>query len=138
MVTEAQCKQRFGAINAFEKHLTDNGVHILKFYLHISKDEQLKRLNKRLEDPKRHWKISEADYTERSYWNDYQRAYEDALSHCSTEWAPWFVIPANHKWFRNLVISRIVVEYLESLDMQFPEPGVVIDEIRQKYYAHEN
>lgn len=138
MVSEAQCKQRFETINAFEKYLTENGIHILKFYLHISKGEQLKRLNKRLDDPNRHWKISEADYTERSYWNDYQRAYEDALSHCSTEWAPWFVIPADHKWFRNLVISRIVVEYLEGLDMQFPEPTAVIDEIRRKYYDHEH
>lgn len=134
LISKKQCKERFEAINDFEKHLTDNSTHVLKFFLHISKDEQLKRLNKRLSDKKRHWKISEADYAERSHWDDYLRAYEDALSHCSTAWAPWFVIPADHKWFRNLVISQIVVEYLEQLDMKFPKPKVDIEEIKRKYY----
>jgi PPK2 family polyphosphate:nucleotide phosphotransferase len=138
LISEPQCKERYTAINAFEKHLTENSVHIIKFYLHISKDEQLKRLNKRLDDPTRHWKISEADYTERSHWDEYRHAYEDMLTHCSTEWAPWFVIPANHKWFRNLVISRIVVEYLEQLNMKFPEPKVEIAEIRRKFYKSEH
>ena len=138
LVSEDQCRQRYEAINAFEKNLVDNNIHILKFYLHISKDEQLKRLNKRLNDPHRHWKISEADYAERSRWNEYIIAYEDALTHCSTDWAPWYVIPANHKWFRNLIISRIVVEYLEQLNMQFPEPKIVIDDIRRKYYQDDD
>ena len=99
--------------------------------------EQRKRFKQRLDDPNRHWKISEADYAERPYWDSYQQAYEDALNHCSTESAPWFVIPADHKWFRNLTISRIVVEYLEGLDMQFPEPHVDIEEISNKYHAEE-
>ena len=127
--------QRYETINAFEKHLADNGVHILKFFLHISKEEQLKRFKKRLTDPGRQWKISEADYAERAFWNDYQEAYEDALQKCSTPWAPWFVIPSDHKWFRNLAVSRIVVEYLEALDMKYPEPHVDIEEIKKKYHA---
>lgn len=126
---------RYEAINAFESYLSDNGVHILKFFLHISKDEQLKRFKKRLNDPNRHWKISEADYTERTYWDQYQHAYQDALNRCSTPHAPWFVIPADHKWFRNLAISRIVVEYLEGLNMHFPPPTVDIEEIARQYHA---
>jgi PPK2 family polyphosphate:nucleotide phosphotransferase len=133
MVSPSQCLTRYEAINSFEKYLADYGVHILKFFLHISKEEQLKRLRKRLSDPHRHWKISEADYSERSYWDDYQRAYEDTIHHCSTEWAPWFVIPANHKWFRNLTISRIVIEYMEQLDMHFPETKVDLDMLRSKF-----
>ena len=127
--------QRYDTINAFEKHLADNGVHILKFFLHISMGEQLKRFKKRIEDPSRQWKISEADYTERPYWNAYQHAYEEALQKCSTDWAPWFVIPSDHKWFRNLAISRIVVEYLEALNMEYPKPHVDIEAIKKKYHA---
>jgi PPK2 family polyphosphate:nucleotide phosphotransferase len=126
---------RYDAINSFERYLFENGVHILKFFLHISEDEQLQRFKKRLTDPKRQWKISEADYNERAFWNDYQRAYEDVLNRCSTDYAPWFVIPANHKWFRNLAISRIVVEYLEKLDMRFPEPTVDVGKITERYHG---
>ncbi len=135
LVPEKAWSARYDAINAFEKYLADNGIHTLKFFLHISKDEQLKRFGRRLKDPTRQWKISEADYAERAYWDEYQRAYEDALSRCNTEWAPWFVVPADHKWFRNLAISRIVVEYLEGLDMRFPEPTVNLKEIKKKYHA---
>ena len=85
-------------------------------------------------DPARHWKISEADYTERGYWDDYTEAFEAALEKCSTENAPWFIIPSNHKWFRNLAVSRIIREYLESLSMQFPAPTVDIKEIKRKYH----
>src|SRR6202041_2363900 len=113
--------RRYDHINDFEKELADNGTHILKFFLHISKDEQLRRFKERLDDPSKQWKISEADYKERVYWNDYMSAYEDALSKCSTEHAPWFIIPANHKWFRNLAVSRIVVEHLEQIKMKLPE-----------------
>lgn len=127
-------RARYADINAFEHYLSKNGVHTLKFFLHISKDEQLRRLKKRINDPSRHWKISEADYRERQCWDSYQQAYEDAINHCSTEISPWYVIPADHKWFRNLAISRIVVEYLEGLDMRFPEPEVDIDAIREKYH----
>jgi polyphosphate kinase 2 (PPK2 family) len=124
-------------INAFEKSLTANGTHILKFFLHISKEEQLRRFKQRLDDPKRRWKISEADYEERKFWKDYQEAYQDAVSQTSTKHALWFIIPANHKWFRNLVISRIVAESLESLEMKFPEPTVNIKDIKRKYHAAE-
>lgn len=126
---------RYEHINDFERILCDNGTHILKFYLHIDPDEQLKRFKKRIEDPARHWKISDSDYTERPYWDAYTEAFEAALSKCSTKHAPWFIIPSNHKWFRNLAISRIVADTLESLHMKFPEPTANIDEIRRKYHA---
>ena len=129
--------KRFELINNFEKNLVESGTHILKFYLHISEDEQLRRFKQRIDDPARHWKISESDYREREYWNDYTKAFEEALSRCSTGNSPWFVIPANHKWFRNLAVSRIVVETLESLKMAFPEPTVDITEIKEKYHLAE-
>lgn len=127
--------KRYEMINDFEKMLHDNGTHILKFYLHIDADEQLSRFKKRIDDPTRHWKISEGDYAERAYWDDYTMAFEAALTNCSSEHAPWFVIPSNHKWFRNLAISRIIAETLESLQMQCPEPTVDIDEIKKKYHT---
>ena len=127
--------KRYDEINAFEQELTNNGTHIVKFYLHISKDEQLARFKERLDDSTRNWKISESDYTEREYWNDYQKAYEEALSKCSTPYAPWYVIPSNHKWFRNLAISESLVESLNSLNMKLPAPTVNIEEIRKKYHA---
>ncbi len=129
--------KRYELINDFEKNLVDSGTHILKFYLHISKEEQLRRFKQRIDDPARHWKISESDYKEREYWDDYTKAFEDALSKCSTSHAPWFVIPANHKWFRNLAVSQIVVETLESLKMAFPQPTVDIKEIKEKYHKAE-
>ena len=129
--------KRYDEINDFEKRLYDNGTHILKFYLHIDADEQLERFKQRIVDPARHWKISDGDYAERPFWDAYSEAFEDALSKCSTKHAPWFIIPSNHKWFRNLAISRIVSEALESLDMKFPEPTVDINEIKQKYHAIE-
>jgi PPK2 family polyphosphate:nucleotide phosphotransferase len=137
LVPKKVWQARYDRINAFEEYLCDNNVHTLKFFLHISKEEQLKRFGKRLEDPNRHWKISEADYTERHYWDKYQQAYEEALNRCSTEKSPWFVIPADHKWFRNLAVSQIVAEYLEGLDMRFPEPTVDIGEIKRKYHEEE-
>lgn len=127
--------RRYDQINDFEKTLVANGTHILKFFLHISKQEQLKRFKERLDDPTKRWKISEADYKERSFWGDYTAAYEDALSRCSTEHAPWFIIPSNHKWFRNLAIARIVVEHLQSLRMKYPKPAVNIEHIRREYHA---
>jgi polyphosphate kinase 2 (PPK2 family) len=105
--------------------------------LHISKDEQLRRFKKRLDDPSKQWKISEADYEDRGHWDQYMKAYEDALTRCSAAHAPWFVIPANHKWFRNLAVARIVVEHLESLKMEYPRPAVDLEEIRRKYHAAE-
>jgi len=127
--------KRYDAINAFERLLAENGTHILKFYLHISKDEQLARFKQRIDDPARHWKISESDYAERAYWDDYRAAFEDALSRCSTAHAPWFVIPADHKWFRNLAVSQIIAETLDGLGMSFPKPTVDMDDIAAKYHA---
>jgi PPK2 family polyphosphate:nucleotide phosphotransferase len=137
LVPKKVWSKRFELINNFEKNLVENGTHILKFFLHISEDEQLRRFKQRIEDPARHWKISESDYTEREYWDGYTKAFEDALSKCSTEKAPWFIIPANHKWFRNLAVSQIVVEALESLKMEFPKPAVDIEEIKGKYHRAE-
>ena len=127
--------KRYDQINDFERELHESGTHILKFYLHIDPQEQLERFKQRIDDPARRWKISEADYAERPYWDAYTKAFEDALSKCSTKHAPWFIIPANHKWFRNLVISRIVVEALEALNMKFPQPTVNLNDIRKKYHT---
>lgn len=135
MVPKEVWSKRYEHINNFEKLLHDNGTHILKFYLHIDAKEEMARFKKRIDDPTCHWKISEGDYSERPFWNDYTTAFEEALSQCSTEHAPWFIIPANHKWFRNLAISRIIVETMEGLNMEFPEPTVDIEEIRKKYHA---
>ena len=128
--------QRYEHINNFEKLLYgDKKTHILKFYLHIDADEQLRRFKQRIDDPARNWKISEGDYAERPYWNAYTKAFEAALENCSTEEAPWFIIPSNHKWFRNLAISQIISAKLESLNMKFPEPTVDLEEIKKKYHA---
>jgi len=135
MVPKKIWSKRYEHINDFERMLCENGTHILKFYLHIDPEEQLERFRQRIDDPARHWKISDADYAERPYWDAYTEAFEAALEKCSTKHAPWFIIPSNHKWFRNLAISRIVTETLEALDMKFPEPTVDINEIRKKYHA---
>lgn len=135
LVPRSVWSRRYELINAFEKGLVENGTHILKFYLHISAEEQLKRFKQRLDDPAHQWKISEADYKERAFWDQYVEAYQEALSRCSTAHAPWYVIPANHKWFRNLAIARIVVEHLESLKMKYPKPTVDINHIRREYHA---
>ncbi len=135
LVPKAVWSRRYDEINAFEKELAAAGTHILKFYLHISKQEQLRRFKARLDDPAKQWKISESDYKERKCWGDYRRAYEDALSRCSTSHAPWFVIPADHKWFRNLAIARIVVETMERLNLRFPRPSVNLANIRREYHA---
>lgn len=135
LVPKAVWSSRYDQINAFEKELVENDTHILKFYLHISKQEQLSRFKDRLDDPTKQWKISESDYAERKFWDDYMAAYEEALSRCSTEQAPWYVIPSDHKWFRNLAIARIVVDYLEGLGMKFPPPSVDLEHIRREYHA---
>jgi PPK2 family polyphosphate:nucleotide phosphotransferase len=135
LVPRAVWSQRYDQINAFEKELAESNIHILKFYLHISKKEQLSRFEERLDDPAKRWKISESDYKEREFWGDYMAAYDEALSRCSTPHAPWFIIPSDHKWFRNLAIARIVVEHLESLDMRIPKPSVDLKQIRSEYHA---
>jgi len=134
LVPQAVWSSRYDLINSFEKELVESNTHILKFYLHISKQEQLSRFKDRLDDPTKQWKISEADYKERHFWDDYTAAYEDVRSRCSTERAPWFIIPSDHKWFRNLAIARIVVEYLEGLDLKFPPPSVDLKHIRREYH----
>ena len=112
---------RFADINAFERHLTRNGTVILKFFLHLSKDEQRKRFLKRLKDPKKQWKFSPGDLAERAYWDDYMKAYEEAISATSTKWAPWYIIPADHKWVSRALVARIVTNAIESLDLHYPE-----------------
>ena len=132
LVPKSVWSARYDEINDFEKMLTENRVAILKFFLHISKDEQKARFEQRIDDPDRHWKISESDFDERKYWRDYTRAYEDALEKCSTQYARWFVIPSNKKWFRNLAISRIVVEALEEMKMKLPAPTVDVKKLKWK------
>jgi PPK2 family polyphosphate:nucleotide phosphotransferase len=127
--------KRYGQINDFEELIArENNTTILKFFLHISKEEQLARFKKRLDDPTRQWKISESDYEERDYWVDYVKAFEDVLTKTSTECAPWFIVPSNHKWFRDLAISQIIVRQMEAMGMQFPKPTVNVAEIRRKYH----
>jgi len=120
-VDEEQIQKRFHHIREFERLMADEGTTITKFYLHISKDEQKERLQARLDEPDKNWKFSSSDLNERKHWDEYQRVFADMLSQTSTEYAPWYVIPANRKWFRNLLISRIAVDLLEGLDMQYPE-----------------
>jgi PPK2 family polyphosphate:nucleotide phosphotransferase len=115
-------KKRYKQINRFEEILTENNTVLLKFFLHISKDEQKKRLEERLQDPSHYWKFSRRDVEERRYWSDYQDAYEDALRKCSTDWAPWHIVPANHKWYRNLVVAETLVDTLHDLKLRYPEP----------------
>jgi len=123
-------EKRYDEINAFEKHLVENDVTILKFFLHISKAEQKKRIQARIEDPEKCWKLTESDFKERRHWDDYQRAYEDAISRCSTKWAPWYIIPADKKWFRNLAVSRIMGETLEAMKLKFPKPTLDISKLK--------
>ena len=137
LINKATWTGRYERIREFETGLTDNGTTILKFFLHISKEEQLARFAERLEDPKRDWKISESDYTERALWDDYITAFEDAIAATSTSTAPWYVIPSNHKWFRNLAVSQIMADKMEELGMTFPKPTVDLAEIRRKYHAAE-
>jgi PPK2 family polyphosphate:nucleotide phosphotransferase len=128
-ITAKQARRNMDEINAFESMLYDGGTVILKFYLHISRDEQTRRLQARLDDPDKHWKFSDGDLKERQFWPQYQDAYEELLSHTSRKHAPWFVIPANHKWFRNDAISRILVDALGSLKLSYPEPAVDVTKI---------
>jgi PPK2 family polyphosphate:nucleotide phosphotransferase len=122
-------KDRYKQINHFERMLVKNEIHVLKFFLHISKEEQKKRLEDRLGDPTRYWKFSLKDVEERRFWPAYRRAYEDALTNCSTRWAPWHVVPADHKWYRNVVVARAIVEKLRSFDMKYPEATLDLSKV---------
>lgn len=137
LVPKSSWRARYEHINAFERLLADSGTTILKFFLHIDREEQLERFGKRIENPKKNWKISDADYSERPLWDDYTGAYEEAFRRCSTGHAPWFVIPANRKWARNLAIAEITVEAMEALKMRFPKPQVDMADIRRKYHEAE-
>ncbi len=122
LVEEKRWKARYDQINAFEEMLASEGVTIRKFYLHISRDYQKERLQRRLDKPEKHWKFDPNDLVERARWDDYRKAYEDALSRCSTKHAPWYVIPAEKRWYRDLLVAGVLVEAMESLDMKYPEP----------------
>ncbi len=135
LINKAAWTRRYREIRDFEALLTQSGTTILKFFLHISKEEQLARFAERLEDPGRNWKISEADYTEREFWDDYVEAFEDAIRATSTREAPWYVIPSNAKWFRNLAVSQIIADAMADLGLAYPPPSVNLAEIRRKYHA---
>ncbi len=137
LVSKAIWSKRYDQINDFETLLSESGTRIVKFFLHISQEEQLERFKDRLDDPNRQWKISESDYTERELWSDYMAAYEDMLSLTSTKIAPWYVIPSDRKWFRNLAISEIIADTLDDMDLTVPPPHVDIADIRRKFYAAE-
>jgi PPK2 family polyphosphate:nucleotide phosphotransferase len=122
-------KRRYDHINAFERMLVDEGTTILKFYLHISKEEQRERLQARLDRPHKRWKFNRGDLKERALWDDYMAAYEAMLSKTSTDWAPWYIIPSDRKWYRNLVIATILVQTLQGLDMQYPASADDLDGI---------
>jgi PPK2 family polyphosphate:nucleotide phosphotransferase len=132
LAPEAEWKSRYDRINEFEQLLVEGQVTILKFFLHISKDEQRERLQERLEDHGKRWKFRLGDLDERKLWDDYQRAYEDALTRCNTKYAPWHIVPADRKWYRNLVVSQAIRETLEKMDPKFPPAeegleGIVIE-----------
>jgi len=132
LVPKKVWQARYDHINNFERLLADSGVTILKFYLHISKDEQKKRFERRLQRPDKHWKFDPADLKTRTRWDDYMRAFEDVFSKCNHPWAPWYIVPANRKWYRNLVVSTIIVEAMERMDMHYPPAlegleGIVIE-----------
>ena len=129
LVPKTVWTRRYDHINRFEQLLTDSDIVIAKFFLHVSKDEQGRRFEERLRDPTKQWKLSPSDFEDRKHWDDYVAAYEDALTRCSTSDAPWFIVPADKKWFRNFAVSRILVETLEALDMRFPKPTVDVSRI---------
>jgi PPK2 family polyphosphate:nucleotide phosphotransferase len=135
LIDKATCARRYENICDFEALLAESGTTVLKFFLHISKEEQLARFAQRLEDPARNWKISESDYSERKLWDDYLDAFEDAIHATSTDAAPWYVIPSNHKWFRNLAVSQIIADAMADLGLAFPPPSVNLADIKRKYHA---
>lgn len=122
-------EQRYEMINQFEEILARSGTTIVKFYLHISKAEQKERLESRLDQPDKRWKFSAGDLDDRALWEDYQRAYQDAINRCSTDYAPWYVVPANHKWARDVIVARTVLKTLEKMNPRFPEEAPGLDEI---------
>ncbi|MDR0932394.1 MAG: polyphosphate kinase 2 family protein [Victivallales bacterium] len=133
LVPKSVWSERYELINDFEKLLTKNGTKIVKFYLHITPEEQLARFKDRLDDPERQWKISAADYSERKLWGQYQKAFEEVFERCSCEKAPWYIIPANKKYFRNYAISRILIDTLREMKLQLPPVSVDISVVKSEY-----
>ncbi|MBD0300942.1 MAG: polyphosphate kinase 2 family protein [Tolypothrix sp. T3-bin4] len=129
LVSEDVWRERYHSINEFESMLTLSKITVIKFFLHISKDEQKRRLESRLEDPNKHWKFSRNDLAERMLWDEYQAAFEDAINNCSTQHAPWYVVPANKKWYRNLVVARTIADTLEAMNPQYPAPEDGLEKI---------
>ena len=130
LMPEEVWQERYTIINDWERSLCLANTTILKFFLHISKDEQKRRLEARLENPEKHWKFSSNDLKERALWDKYQVAYQDAITKCSTRYAPWYVVPSNKKWYRNLVIARTIADTLEAMNPQFPPPEKGLKKIR--------
>jgi PPK2 family polyphosphate:nucleotide phosphotransferase len=130
MVPKSVWEKRYDQINEFERLLAEEGTTILKFCLYISKEEQAERFLARLDRPSKHWKFNPGDLEEREYWKDYMEAYEDAVEKTSTKWAPWYVIPSDQKWYRNLTIAEIILDKIESLDMHFPKEVPAIEKYR--------
>ena len=122
--------KRYEQITRFEELLVEAGTIVTKFFLHISKSEQKRRFEERLNDPTKHWKLAPNDFEDRQYWDDYVAAYEDALGRCSKDVAPWYIVPADKKWVRNFAVSRILVETLEACDMKFPKPTLDLSRLR--------
>jgi PPK2 family polyphosphate:nucleotide phosphotransferase len=129
LVEKAVWAKRYREVNDFERMLTSNGVSILKFFLHIGKDEQKKRFLARIHDSSRNWKLSLPDFEERHHWDDYTAAYEDVLRKCSTPWAPWHVIPADRKWFQNYLVAQFTVRTLDQMKLKYPAPTVDISKV---------
>jgi len=129
LVPKPEWKSRYERINCFERLLTEAGTTLVKVFLHISKQEQRKRLQSRLDDPDKRWKLGSGDLRERAYWRQYQQAYDVALTRCNTKDAPWYIVPADHKWYRNLIVSRILRRTLEKMDPKFPKPQSGLDEL---------
>lgn len=132
LVPQHVWQARYDHINHFERLLADSDVTILKFYLHISKDEQKKRFEDRLRRKDKNWKFNPSDLKTRDRWDDYMRAFEDVFARCSHPWAPWYIVPANHKWYRNLFISSVIVAAMERLNMQYPPAPDGLDKIKIK------
>jgi PPK2 family polyphosphate:nucleotide phosphotransferase len=129
-ISEKVAQRRIDDINRFERTLVDNDVVILKFFLNISKQEQTRRLEARIDTPDKHWKLSPADFKEREYWNEYIQAYNDALTETSTKYAPWFAIPSDVKWYRNIAISEIIVKAMKGLKLEYPAPVMDVSKIK--------
>ena len=130
LVPKKQWSKRYNHINEFERMLTDEGIKILKIFLHISKKEQQKRLEQRISNPTKHWKIDEADFKERKFWNKYITAYEQVFENCSTPWAPWYVIPSDNKWYRNLIVAKIITKTMEEMKLRFPKSKIDTNKIQ--------